>query len=448
MKLSDKNIDQMFRDAANSAPEVEFKDAYWDEMNAFLDLEEKNKRGIYSMLSFGILALIGVSSLFLVPNENKINQEVFASTVNNFVKDNNVNTLVASKSTIQKTVNSENIVNNDNNAQFAKNTSATLVSNNELDKTSNNAVKRATVSNIENSDVQNDYSKSLNNIKPSNNSSSSFVQTQKAKNIEFNKFRRQQGLVKSPIFSSSEKLENNSNELDNISEKISNLPFNSEESLAAQTPSVHNALLSHKMLQRLKDRVYLELGAGLIQDYNSQIEGRSFTFNAAINYEMRKDWFRLRTGVGANINTNTNITYRTEAKIYDFGSRVSSNELIYKDLYDFYIPLEIGASFKSVTFGLGYRYNFLNHSKSEFNTYADGILKEQGTYYGLTEGLKENTSTAYMFIERKLIDRIDLGIKMGTYLNSRTTQSEEFIMQGENIKPTYGFVYLKLNLNK
>ncbi|MDX1445085.1 hypothetical protein [Lishizhenia sp.] len=456
MSLTDKDIDQLFREAANSAPQVEFKDAYWDEMNAFLDQEEKSKRGIYSMLSVGILALIGIGSLLLIPNQNKYDNSVVAEKLDTFVStpDN----IVALKAAKLKENTSKQEVKTAFNKKEARNSI-----------TSVNGEKKSiltTQSAVENTNKQ----VSIKEDKPENFTSPFISAKETSKNEKLSAIAIPEKEITQVQKLTTQETNTNTNKVD-VSENVSPKPVllkpvadpfaNFGKSIErlhvddqgplSQTfnPNADlSNLLDFKNLQRLKDRMYVELGVGISDNYNSSIAGRSFVYNGALNYEFRKNWLRVRAGIGANLTTNANITYTTDAKIYDFGSRNSSNELVYKELYDLYLPLEIGASFKKVSFGVGFKYNFLNHSRAEFRTYQDGALDEEGVYYGLTEGLKQNTSSAYFFVERNLFSRVDLGIKMGTYLNSRATFTEQLDMVGPNITPKYGFVYLKYNFRK
>ncbi|SFT53767.1 hypothetical protein SAMN05216474_1163 [Lishizhenia tianjinensis] len=447
MSLTDKDIDQLFRDAANSAPQVEFKEAYWDEMNAFLDQEEKGKRGIYSMLSVGILALIGIGSLLLIPNQNKYSDGTVAEQVDaliatpqnvvamnaaqqnstSAVKKNNAQT--TSTLAITKTASSSN-------EETAVESSENVVLNTKSKKTSVFNTNALTDQMLASSAIAKENTTVV-NVKDEK-AVEETTQVVKNKELSTPTQNAQPILLKATL-----------DPFANLSKKIDRLSVKEPGSLASSFGnSSASSLIDFKNIQRLKDRLYIELGAGISDNYNDAIAGRSFVYNGALNYEFRKNWFRVRTGVGVNITTQSNITYTTYAKIYDFGSRNSSNELVYKELYDLYLPIEIGASFNKVSFGVGFKYNFLNHSRAEFRTYQDGALEEEGVYYGLTEGLKQNTSSAYFFVERNLFNRVDLGIKMGTYLNSRAALTEQFDMVGQDINPKYGFVYLKYNFRK
>lgn len=451
MNLTDKDIDKLFRDAANSAPKVEFKDAYWDEMNAFLDQEEKSKRGIYSMLSIGILALIGVGSLLLIPNQNKYNVDVLANRVNSFTqgpketlamnantKATNVSQVNTQTSPAVITSKETQVVSTPTANKEVKTKNATSSISSSVSTTDVTASNQA---NGKSDNVQNSIQRlsTLKTLKTVNNNSNSETEA----NTVLAATEAKEAPAKNFIAT------NRTNLLSAIGNNVGQLPFSaaSKPNLGSDANTIGD-LAKIKSLIRLKDRLYVELGVGLMDNYNDAIAGRSYTYSGALNYEFRKDWFRLRTGVGVSMATNVNLTYTTSAKIYDFGSRNSSNELIYKDLYDVYVPIELGASFKKVSFGLGYKYNFLNHSRAEFRTFNDGALKEEGVYYGLTEGLKQNTSSAYFFIERNLFGNVDLGIKMGTYLNSRAALTEMFDMVGQDMNPKYGFVYLKYNFRK
>lgn len=454
MSLTDKDIDQLFREAANSAPQVEFKEAYWDEMNDFLDQEQKNKRGIYSMLSIGILALIGIGSLLLIPNQNKYNNgtlaenidtPTFRSSDNLFAIDANdkhtkiskrvdekssftsseldqvdevkmavTNKVVASRTITRKSAQASRKPLQQSNAPSLSIPSKSYLSTDKVDKHERRKIETVSVP-LVSIDKTNDASVS-NPETSANTATSSVLNSEQTENTQIERLS-----INSPSYLTNS-FSNNANGIGD--------------------------LINAKTLETLKDRLYVELGAGLADNYNDELSGRSMVFNGAINYEFRKNWLRVRTGIGANLTTNVNITYHNAAKVYDFGSRNSSNELVYKDLYDLYLPIEIGAYFNKVSFGVGYKYNFLNHSRAEFSTYDDGGLVENGVYYGLTEGLKENTSSAYFFIERNISGRVDLGIKMGTYLNSRASLSDQFELIGENIDPKYGFVYLKYNFRK
>ena len=67
MNLNDKNIDQVFRDAAQNSDAPRYDHSYWKEVNSILNNEDKRKRGfILWSVAGSIIAALLVSSLFIV----------------------------------------------------------------------------------------------------------------------------------------------------------------------------------------------------------------------------------------------------------------------------------------------------------------------------------------------------------------------------------------------
>src|SRR5690554_5502477 len=60
MSLEDKNIDQMFSDAAHSQKAPQYDPAYWAEMNAMLNARDAKKRGFLFWAFGGTIVFAGL----------------------------------------------------------------------------------------------------------------------------------------------------------------------------------------------------------------------------------------------------------------------------------------------------------------------------------------------------------------------------------------------------
>src|SRR5690554_7046489 len=71
MNAQDNNLDQIFRDAAQSQKAPLYDDAYWAEMNAMLDARSKKKKGFIYWTLGGTAAAIGLLILLFGINNQK-----------------------------------------------------------------------------------------------------------------------------------------------------------------------------------------------------------------------------------------------------------------------------------------------------------------------------------------------------------------------------------------
>src|SRR5690625_7932945 len=67
MNINNKNIDQIFKDAAHAEKAPEYNPVYWEEMSAILDAKDaKRKRFVYWTISGASVFVLLLSILFTV----------------------------------------------------------------------------------------------------------------------------------------------------------------------------------------------------------------------------------------------------------------------------------------------------------------------------------------------------------------------------------------------
>src|SRR5690554_225537 len=125
MSLEDKNIDQMFSDAAHSQKAPQYDPAYWAEMNAMLNARDAKKRGFLFWAFGGTIVFAGLFlSLFIFNMDLSKTQERYTQVaLSTDMQFENVDYPKNAIRPIQKNVNTDEKSVSSINKQERKNTS-------------------------------------------------------------------------------------------------------------------------------------------------------------------------------------------------------------------------------------------------------------------------------------------------------------------------------------
>lgn len=425
MKLNDKNIDQIFRDAAQNSDAPRYDHSYWKEVNSMLNNEDKRKRGfiLWSIAGSVVMALL-VSSLFVLNNSesNLLLADGNSSNVNSIQNNETPNKVNSSDQSDLNQANSEKADMDEKNITQ----SASTINNSEKgeDITSNNTISNNTVAR-----------ESLNtaSLKEEND-------TQLHSN-------------------DNNRLENNSNQSKNIVSKDEVVTKSSDidenysiESLSPRMVYLNNLETNKELLPIIlqKDKslnFYAKLSAGLMENYETSRPFQSSVFDLSLNVEYQKEQVLFRTGLGIQATSNADIIVSERAKVYGFGLTTHQNNLSYQSLYDLYIPIEIGYSLNNTSFGFGGQMNYMFGTTMNYESLENNIVVDKDKLKGFNEGLNAFTAQGYVWLEQKISTRFVAGIKVGTNLNSRIKEGRYF-NESATTNPLYGQLTLRYNLSK
>jgi hypothetical protein len=302
MSLTDKNIDKVFQDAAMHGKAPEYKDAYWNEFESILNAEQKKKGALWIWFSAGTLAFVLLSSLLFV-NNNKAQLASLKTNTTKKTKDfNEVKT--------EKTHHSSTYT----KSEF---------------KTSSKELK---------SEIQ-----AVNHIKTQKSSNNLIV----ANIFEVVKQAHSTNSFTNGSFTAGKNItETSENEL--LDKEIENLNIKKE---ALQIGSEKTLLPVQKIKSKKGWSFYTQLNAGISEAYNENILDRSLTADISLNVAHKFEKLVLRSGLGLAATTNSAIAFSDRSKVYGYSSNSYTHNIVYDNLYELYVPLEIGIELKGYTFG-------------------------------------------------------------------------------------------------
>lgn len=419
MNLNDKNIDQLFRDAAQNSDAPRYDHSYWNEVNSMLNDENKRKRGfvLWSAAGSIVVALL-VSTLFVI-NQNESN---FLLTDGN---SSSVNT----------------VQNNQQNESLDKAMVSTQTEKDQKNIEQTNMIEENLVQSNSTNDTQHIASNKTRTEKHLNTVSSENENTSRLdseNNVALEKHFTERNDVA---------LKNESSETDSDINEDFSIESLSPRVVYLQKAEISNELVPFKF-QKVKElNFYAKLSAGLMENYETSRPFQSGVFDLSLNLEYQKEHVLIRTGLGFQTTTNADIVVSERAKVYGFGITTHQNNLSYQSLYDLYVPIEFGYSIDNTSFGLGGQLNYMFGTTMNYESLKNNIVVDEAKLKGFNEGLNPFTAQGYVWLEQKISKRFVAGVKVGTNLNSRIKEGRYF-NESATTNPLYGQLTLRYNLNK
>jgi hypothetical protein len=423
MNLNDKNIEQVFRDAAQNSDAPRYDHSYWSEVNSILDSDDKRKRGlIYWSVAGSLVVAFLISSLFIVNN----NESNLSLADNSNISSEPIDE--SQKALERKT--------------FSENSTST-------------EVKNKNITNIQSNSNQTNSkdSKSKSNI-GENKYVSSIKKSSKLKNaVNF-----KENIPLTADIQNSDKVKSDSFEKQNEQSKVKSLnypdsPENREVEMLLpkivelEQIQVNNKLLPIRATKGKSLNLYAKISAGLMENYETSRPFQSSVFDLSLNIEYKKEHVLFRTGLGLQTTSNADLVVSERAKVYGFGITTHQNNLSYQSLYDIYIPAEIGYNLNNTSFGFGGQLNYMFGTSMNYEKLKNNIVISKAKIKGFNEGLNTFTAQGYIWMEQKLTSRFVAGIKVGTNLNSRIKEGRYF-NESSTTNPLYGQITLRYNFNK
>lgn len=385
MKLEDKHIDDLFRDAANQSSAPEYHSSYWKEMEGLLNDSKKRRKGLLLWSGFGGVMMIGLISVLIlsISSEAKYNKVNLALAADAFDATNlnqfNSSSLAATEIsnnvsfTIKKIVASEE----------------TSIAKEEVNRQYNGQAALESIDNQNNAPLA--------DLKP----------------IEVDQLH----LFPINLGFNLERLNSESNEL-----------HFQPKSFSSQNPFTTS----------------FEIGAGLSQVYDNS-RSHPKLFNAAVKLDYKLNNFLFSAGLGVIVEQNPGITVSARAQVYGFGVTNFEHSLNYKTLVDVAIPLQGAYQSGKNTFGIGAQLRYLANSSMRFESKQNGETISANNLSGLTTGLNPINVDAYSFYERSISQKISLGLRITQQLTSRIA-NDKYFNNLDRTKTLNGQVYLKYSL--
>ncbi|MGB0933302.1 MAG: hypothetical protein ACPGU5_03410 [Lishizhenia sp.] len=392
MNLTDKNLDNRFKDAATRSKSPEYKEDYWNEFESILNAEQKKKGGLWIWFSAGTVIFTLLSSLLFTGSDSV-----------HFAAIEKSSTLGQKKSqhfSSEKQTNTSSIKNNFS----SQNKTATL----------EKMHSKSTL--IKNSVEQNGL-----NLAPSSSS-------ELLKNSEsYNANNPKKESVKT------------------TKEVTEILPIHTQDLPVISKQLKNKQLVDPKIKSKKGWNIYSQLNLGIAEAYNTNILGRSYTTDVSLNVEHKFETLVLRTGLGIAATTNSAIAYTDRSKVYGYSSNTYSHHIVFDNLYEVYVPLELGVEVKGYSFGAGLSARYLLSNTLHFTSTENNQIVINEDYQNIREGLNDFSLSGHVFVDKALTSQISVGAKAGTLLTDRYSKENVFEF-GENRKnPLFGQLYIKLN---
>lgn len=426
MNLNDKNIDQIFRDAAQNSSAPRYDHSYWNEMNSILNDQNKRKRRVILWSVSGtFITVLLVSALFILNNK---------PTESQFVKNTSLST------------DNENVAvqNSVKDISIAEKTSTADYKKKKVDlkkiKTSESKIDQRISSGASNDLLKNHLVEKTKSQKSLKNYSSE-------KRVDVLNKIDEASVQMNSMDDQNTTMKNSLTEIDGTeNEKTSNVDL-SPRIVSMQNLKAEKELVPFTLLNESPFNYYAKLSAGLMENYETSRPFQSGVFDLSLNIEYQKEHVLFRTGIGFQATSNADLVVSERAKVYGFGITTHQNNLSYQSLYDIYVPIELGYTLNNTSFGFGAQVSYLLRTTMNYESLENKVIVEEYRIKGFSEGLNTLTAQGYVWLEQKLTDRFAAGVKVGTNLNSRIKEGKYF-NESATTNPLYGQLTLRYNINK
>ena len=188
-----------------------------------------------------------------------------------------------------------------------------------------------------------------------------------------------------------------------------------------------------------------EIGAGKSQSY-AENTILPTTYNLILRTKYAFQNIEFSSGIGLQIENNTNLSVSKRTQVYGFGVTNYEQTINYQTLLHLTVPIQVSYSRNNLKYGVGMQLRMLSSSKLDFENKTNGITTELGNLSGITTGLNRINFDSYLFCERKLNERMNLGVKLSKQLTS-TVRNENYFNNLVNQKSINASVYLTFKIN-
>jgi len=415
MNINNKNIDQIFKDAAHAEKAPEYNPVYWEEMSAILDAKDaKRKRFVYWTISGASVFVLLLSILFTVNYK-----DVKETTVLNEIRK--------VEQSLPKETHSEVEYNN------------TTSKEKEVNIAENNSFSNEKVQDLpqteSNNRIENQFFQSFAEAGKESVLKSSNPQFFDNSNID---------LVDDEVDKSIETKPTKAQDVNWDINKLSPLQITSIEENTSR--KFQPSLFEPK--PRPSYSLYAKVSFGLMENYKTSRPFESGLFDLSLNFEVNTNNLLIRAGVGAQQTSNADLIVSHRKKVYDYGIVEVQSDLSYQGLWDIYIPLELGYKYRKTAFGVGVQANYLISTTMNLNVYENHKLTSSEWFTGKKNGLKSFSTQAYLWLEHSLTPRIALGLKVGTNISGRLVKNSNYFNNSSTTNPIYGQLALRFNILK
>lgn len=407
MNIDDKNIDQIFRDAAQNASAPNYDSSYWNEVSSILDADSKKKKLLLFSSLGGSLAVILLFSLLFSPNGSVKNRKLYTQVQSEDIS--------LTKHSLNSSV--FEIALNGNNYSSHRGSQ------------SSKPKRKNTVSSDQNINLDS-FTENKVNSSPTTSSQQKELVSED---------RLNDSGTRSDAVSASREV--NSTNLSPLNESrrsltIKQLEFDNQFKSSLITGGVNRNW-----------NLALEVDAGIMENYKTSRPFESGLFSLAMKGIYNKSNVIFSTGFGIQASTNSDLVVSQRAKFYGFGVVNYQTDLSYQNMYDVYIPVELGYKLGKTSFGMGLQANYLVNTSMLMQKYEDFELMSSENISGFSNGLNKFSTQGYVWIYQQLGEQFSAGLKLGTSFTNRIKEGDYF-NESATTNPVFGQVSIRYNIFK
>jgi hypothetical protein len=400
MKLDDRNMDQLFRDAAQNASAPKYSASYWNDVASMLNADQRKRRALVLWSLGGGVSLILLFSLLLG--------------------------LGLENSEPRYTENSSTSIHPIQFAEFEKNKNDLSTGNSKIENSEKSLTRSQLIKSTEKSSIESSSRENSKNTELANNNQSNIIsnlQTKSKTNI--------------PVSS-------------NLSDHLNSVNLNAIATLPIRKfslipESVYSANLTPS--NDKKWNLHAEINLGIMENYKTSRPFQSGLMNFALKGSYTFSSIQISSGIGLQVSTNTDLVVSQRAKYYGFGVVNYQTDLSYQNMYDVFIPVEFGYNHGKTSFGVGLQANYLVNTSMKLQEYEDNELLNSKKIEGYNNGLKKFSSQGYVWINQQITPRFSGGLKIGTNFSSRI-QEGDYFNESATTNPVFGQISLRYNIFK
>ena len=423
MSWSDQEIDKVFKENAD-ANSFEYKEAYWNEMEALLP-KSGGKDFLWMFTSFAFIGLLLTAG---VVGENRM------ATINEGQA-----TLIAERSI-------------EMSDEF-RNTQDSKITNSSIEENLPGIIGRE-------NDSKEDETEFINRGTENEN----LLQNDKLSIFEVD-------LIDQTIPANSEELNNPSinkkvsglnNNISSDKERLANilaLDLMVVSPIGALAPKPHGnvegeyvnkSILSSQLpivapIKPIQTKFYIAALGGVSQSMITPSSKVSSSLGLGAGLQLRKGSFLFNVGLNGTVCIHNDIVLSRESKVYGFGSTYYRSELKYNHIYSLEGDFSVGYQLRKSIFSIGIRPSYVVGTKVGMRMQENESEFVQEKHYGYLEGINRLGLKPMIGYAYKFGAGLSLGINLGVQLTPLVM--DEYVNGMSNKFPIDGQLILKKSLN-
>lgn len=429
MNLNDNNIDQLFRKEAENMDVPEYSDTYWAEMNQLIDADAKNRKKLFVWAFSGTIgAALVVLLLFL--NISQVDENISEIALEQKKHEDQHEKAIALDNTQQQIQHSDVSENNIQINSFKKKNTQPIIDNEkETGNLSNDLAKNK---------IADKHSHPLSKIGVNIPAVTIEKTEQYSQQNNTSKFKA--GSADTPI-SNTEK----QHAVKAILNKINKLPIKLVALKTSSEPDQSLTSIKNRM-NHWRVTYHAEAALGVSESYQSNTES-PWRYSLAGVIRFKYNQLVLNTGLGILVERPANLQITERVKVYGFGLENYENILNYKSFTQIYIPFEIGYKSNNSTYGIGGQIHTTVGTRMSLTSKINQVITSQDEFKNQLAGLNRYSGNFYLWIDQELTDKISAGVRVGSAIGSRISDSHYFNTV-TNEQPIFGQLTLKYQLFK